>query len=87
MKGYKNIRGKKEIQAEKKAFAMANMQAKRKELLDDLAHRQLRYLRETRTGMSPTEDIEALDRYAQELADISKQAGYPYKVNWPKTDR
>ena len=36
-----------------------------------------------RQGLTPSDDIVALDTYIQALRDVPDQAGFPYDVEWP----
>lgn len=47
--------------------------------------RVLRYMREVRLGVTPTDDMSALDAYAQALASITDVPD-PFQVTWPTTD-
>lgn len=42
-----------------------------------------RHAREVRLGLPLTDDIAALDRYVQNLADVPNQIGFPNNINWP----
>lgn len=61
----------------------ADVRAKRDRLISSIAWRYERHARELRSGVTPTDDINALDQYVQKLADIPSQKGFPHKVNWP----
>jgi len=53
---------------------------------DKISALQWRYechAREVRLGNTPTDDILVIDKYIQELADITKQPGFPDNVVWP----
>lgn len=39
---------------------------------------------EVRLGLTPTDDIAALDAYVQALRDVPQQPGFPATVNWPE---
>jgi hypothetical protein len=45
--------------------------------------RILRHQRELRLGITPTDSIESLDKYMQDLADITKQSD-PFNISWPE---
>lgn len=45
--------------------------------------RVLRHLSEIRLGLTPTEPIEPIDQYIQELRNITTTNTDPYSVNWP----
>lgn len=59
------------------------VKAKRDQAISNMDWRYVRYSRETRLGIVPHDDIAKLDAYVQELADITKQPGYPENVTWP----
>lgn len=42
-----------------------------------------RQAREVRLGLTPTDDIAALDTYVQALADVPAQPGFPSTIEWP----
>lgn len=52
-------------------------------LFNELSWRYERYQREVRMALTPSDNITDLDTYAQALADISKQSGYPKTITWP----
>lgn len=56
---------------------------KRDNLLSAISWRYERYEREIRLNMTPTDNIETLDTYAQLLADIPEQEGFPTTISWP----
>lgn len=56
---------------------------KRDNLIEEVMWRVYRYNRESRLGLNPTDDINALDQYIQALCDVPQQQGFPYDVNWP----
>lgn len=43
-----------------------------------------RLARETRLGLSPSDDLASLDNYMQALANVSDQPGFPSDVTWPE---
>ena len=45
--------------------------------------RYTRYNSEIRQGLTPSDDIVALDTYIQALRDVPDQAGFPWNVEWP----
>ncbi len=61
----------------------ATARAKRDTLLEQFTWRYERYSREVRLGIETTDSIEALDAYAQALADIPQQEGFPTTIEWP----
>lgn len=52
-------------------------------LFNQLSWRYERYNREVRLGLATSDNIADLDAYAQALADISKQPGWPKSIVWP----
>lgn len=54
----------------------------RTELMKSFEWRYTRYMRQTRLGISPTDDIVKLDSYMQALADITQQSD-PDNIVWP----
>lgn len=57
---------------------------RRKYIMDNLAWRHQRAERLNRLGLPPVDNtLEQLDTYMQALADITKQADYPWVVEWP----
>ena len=59
------------------------VRVRRTRLIQELDWRYLRNAREVRLNLTPTDDITKLDAYAQALADIPKQSGFPTEVEWP----
>lgn len=60
-----------------------NVRQQRNQLIEDVMWRVYRYHRETRLGLSPTDDILKLDRYILELCEVPNQEGFPWNVEWP----
>lgn len=56
----------------------------RDHILSLLDWRFTRYQSQIRLGITPTDDIEDLDTYAQELRDITLQSD-PYNIVWPNS--
>lgn len=56
---------------------------KRNRLLAKTDGRVLRYFREVQLGLTPSEDINILEQYRQELADITN-TNDPYSIVWPE---
>lgn len=48
-----------------------------------VAWRYERHARELRLGLTPTDNLAALDAYVQALADVPLQAGFPSTIDWP----
>lgn len=61
----------------------AEVRADRDFRINEVAWRYERNAREVRLGLTPTDDIAALDKYVQALADVPSQNGFPDKVKWP----
>lgn len=59
------------------------IRADRDARIDAVAWRYERNAREVRLGIKPTDDIAALDKYVQALADVTAQKGFPDKIKWP----
>lgn len=59
------------------------VRATRDKLIEDEAWRYERYAREVRLGLTPTDNITALDTYIQALADVPSQEGFPWDITWP----
>ena len=71
-------------QAEKDREQADVVRAKRDSLIDKEDWRYTRYNSEVRQGLTPSDDIVALDTYIQALRDIPDQAGFPWEIEWPK---
>ena len=71
-------------QAEKDREQADVVRAKRDSLIDKEGWRYTRYNSEVRQGLTPSDDIVALDTYIQALRDIPDQAGFPWEIEWPK---
>lgn len=54
----------------------------RDELMKQFEWRYVRYHREVRLGVTPTDNINDLDTYMQALADITNQTD-PFNILWP----
>lgn len=61
----------------------ATARAKRDSMIAAVAWRYERHARELRLGLTPTDNLAALDIYVQALADVTKQSGFPSTINWP----
>lgn len=55
----------------------------RDELISSFDWRYLRYHREIRLGLTPTDDIVAMDTYIQSLADLPETQTDPFNIIWP----
>lgn len=53
-------------------------------LIKDIEWRYARHARNARTGAPQQDDLFTLDAYVQALADVTKQTGFPWDVQWPK---
>lgn len=58
------------------------IRALRDSMISSFDWRILRNQRELRLGIPPSDSIESLDRYMQDLADITKQSD-PFNITWP----
>lgn len=58
------------------------IRALRDSMISSFDWRILRHQRELRLGIPPSDSIESLDRYMQDLADITKQSD-PFNITWP----
>ena len=70
-------------QAEKDEEQAREVRSKRDRLIDKEDWRYTRYNSEVRQGLTPSDDIVALDTYIQALRDIPEQSGFPWDVEWP----
>lgn len=62
----------------------AEVRSVRDAKIDAEAWRYQRNARETRLGLTPTDDLVTLDTYIQALAEVPEQAGFPSEVVWPE---
>ena len=60
-----------------------SIREKRDQLINLEAWRYERHARESRLGLTPTDDIGELDSYIQALADVPSQPGFPHDIAWP----
>lgn len=58
------------------------IRSQRDDMMKSFEWRYTRYDRQTRMGISPTDDIVRLDTYMQALADITSQTD-PFNIIWP----
>lgn len=58
--------------------------AQRDRLIESVRWRIERHSDELALGSEPTEPLEPLLLYAQELRDVPQQAGFPESVEWPQ---
>ena len=61
----------------------ATARAQRDTLLEQFTWRYERHARETRLGVETTDALDALDAYAQALANVPQQKGFPTTIEWP----
>ncbi|AFG37625.1 tail fiber assembly protein [Spirochaeta africana] len=62
----------------------AEVRAERDSRISQFEWRYARHQSEVRMGKEPTDSIDDLDRYMQELRDVPQQEGFPHAVEWPK---
>ncbi|AWX98573.1 hypothetical protein A8139_00655 [Marinomonas primoryensis] len=62
----------------------ASVRKSRDALLDQLTWRYERHAREMRLGVETTDSLSALDTYAQALADVPQEEGFPTDIEWPE---
>ena len=58
--------------------------AERDRLIESVRWRIERHSDELELGIEPTEPLEPLLQYVQELRDVPQQAGFPEAVEWPQ---
>lgn len=61
---------------------LENIRNKRNTLIKDTMWRIERYNSEIRLGLTPTDDIKKIDKYIQDLRDITKQPNI-FDIVWP----
>lgn len=71
-------------QPEKDDEQAQEVRSKRDRLIVKEDWRYARYASEIRQGLTPSDDINALDAYVQALRDIPTQEGFPWNVEWPE---
>ena len=71
-------------QPEKDEEQAREVRSKRDRLIAQEDWRYARYNSEIRQGLTPSDDIKALDAYVQALRDIPTQEGFPWNVKWPE---
>lgn len=62
----------------------ATARAERDRLIESVHWRIERHNDELALGREPTEPLEPLLQYAQDLRDVPQQAGFPEVVEWPQ---
>lgn len=68
--------------ADELALNWAEVRQNRQLKFDEVEWRIMRNQSETRLGLTTTDKIENLDKYVQELRDVTKQAD-PINITWP----
>lgn len=63
-----------------------NVREKRDQLMSEFEWRYFRYERQTRLNLQVSDQLENLDKYMQDLADITKQ-GDPFNIIWPEYNK
>ena len=58
--------------------------AERDQLIESVRWRIERHSDELILGIEPTEPLEPLLQYAQDLRDVTQQEGFPEAVEWPQ---
>ena len=60
----------------------SQVRSKRDKMINDVEWRIQRHQSELRLGITPTDSIELVDRYIQDLRDITTQDN-PFEIQWP----
>ena len=60
------------------------VRAERDRLIESFRWRIERHKDELKLGREPTEPLEPLLQYVQDLRDVPQQAGFPGSVGWPQ---
>ena len=60
------------------------VRAERDRLIESVRWRIERHSDEVALGIVPTEPLEPLLQYVQDLRDVPQQAGFPESVEWPE---
>ena len=71
-------------QTEKDEEQAQEVREQRDRLISKEDWRYARYNSEIRQGLTPSDDIKALDAYVQALRDIPTQEGFPWDIEWPE---
>ncbi|WP_018123367.1 phage tail assembly chaperone [Desulfovibrio oxyclinae] len=67
----------------KEAAKADKVRTERDRRIQAVMWRVQRWEAQNRMGLSPVDDIAALDSYVQALRDLPEQAGFPHDVVWP----
>lgn len=60
------------------------IRTQRDQIVSSFDWRVARYNREVRLGLTPVDDIHAIDQYMQALADIPEKQTDPFNIVWPE---
>lgn len=71
-----------DLQAEKELI-WSQIRAERDKRISEVTWRYERYARHDRLGLPQIDNIEDLDKYVQDLADIPQKQTDPYDIVWP----
>lgn len=71
-----------EIERQNLAMRWDEVRNQRDYLISQFEWRYLRYQRQVRLNITPTDNLQSLDQYVQSLADITLQED-PYNIIWP----
>ena len=78
-----NIKTAEMLEQERFDSESQRIRDERDRLINKEDWRYTRYNSEVRQGLTPSDDIVALDTYIQALRDIPEQAGFPWEIEWP----
>jgi hypothetical protein len=74
---------KEQVAQETKEKLAANIRNERDNKIKNILWRKERYYDELVLNKTPTEQIEPILNYIQELRDITSQEGFPEVISWP----
>lgn len=74
---------KAQVDEENRLKLIEQVKLERQHRIEAVQWRKQRYQDELALGIKPTEPIEPILVYIQELRDITKQEGFPNKIKWP----